>query len=195
MDIGLSWLSDLMRACGRNLPTLVHVDRTCEGVMFAFGWYYRLRPGVYCYWPLIMRPVVRPVVRDTIDLPPVTVPYSSGNPVGVSVSVTVVYHITDIVKALVDTYEFTNTIRDRAMACVVPFVVGRTVDELIHRYKRINHQITKKLQEDLAMFGVGVEEAFMRDFPLAHMYRILGGTTLIPSPSTMLPANEGVESA
>lgn len=192
MDFGLSWLSDLMRAIGRNLPTLVHVDRTCEGVMFALGWYYRLKPGVYFYWPLIMRPIVHPVVRDTIDLPPVTVPFASEHPVGVSVAVTVVYHIDDIEKALVETYDFTNTIRDRAMACVVPYVVGHTAAELIKRFRRINHMITKRLRLDLQRFGVVVEEAFMRDFPVAHMYRIIGDQSTVPVPTYAKPTDSGI---
>lgn len=180
MDIGLGWLSDMMRALAKLLPRLIHVDKTQEGVMFWLSHARRIGPGVHVYWPIVMRPMVHPVVRDTLNLPPQTLPYGNKEPLGLTISVTVVYTIDDILKALAQTYDFMVTIRDRAQAGVVPVVIGRTVDELVDKYQRINSAITKRIRKDLAPFGVRVETAFMSDFHLTAMYRVLGQTSILP---------------
>lgn len=176
MDLGLGWLSDLMRNVAKVLPRIVHVDATQEGVMFVLGQTYRLCPGVHVYWPICMKPQIHPVKRDTLHLEPQTLPYSKDCPLGLTINVTVVYTITDIVKALVDTYDFIATIRDRAQAGVISAILGKTIDELTTNHLKINHAITKKIRKDLEVFGVHVETAFMSDFHLTYMHRILGNS-------------------
>lgn len=148
--------------------------------MFWFRHAYRLGPGVHWYWPPVMRPMVHPVKRDTLNLAPQSLPFSGELPVGITISVTVVYTITDIMKALVDTFDFTATIRDRAQAGVIRSVIGKSVDELVRRHQRVNNAITKRIRTDLEPFGVHVEVAFMSDFHLTSMHRVIGSTTILP---------------
>jgi len=190
MDIGLGWLSDLLRWASRIFPRGLHVDKTQEGVMLTLGRAKRLRPGFHLYWPPIQRPIVHPVVRDTLNLEAQTLPHDSTLPLGITISVTVVFRIKDIIKAMVETYDFETTIRDRAQEGVIQAIVGKTMQDLVRRHQRINHMITNKIRKDLEPFGVDVEVAFMSDFHLTNMHRVIGSTQIIP-----LPQNEETEEA
>jgi len=151
--------------------------------MLTLGSAKRLRPGFHCYWPPIQRPIVHPVVRDTLNLEAQTLPHDSTLPLGVTISVTVVFRISDIIKAMVETYDFESTIRDRAQAGVIQVVVGKTIQDLVRRHQRVNNMITKKIREDLEPFGVDVEVAFMSDFHLTNMHRVIGSTAYLPIPT------------
>jgi regulator of protease activity HflC (stomatin/prohibitin superfamily) len=180
MDIGLGWLSDLMRWASRIFPRGLHVDKTQEGVMFTLGRAKPIGPGFHLYWPPIQRPMVHPVKRDTLNLEPQTLPYGSTDPIGLTISVTVVYTICDIEKALIETYDFMETIKDRAQAGVIEACIGKTIDELMRRHQGINSAITKKIRKALEPFGVDVEVAFMSDFHLTSMFRVHGGMSILP---------------
>jgi len=174
MDVGLGWLSDFMRWASKVFPRGLHVDATQEGVMLTLSRAKRIGPGFHLYWPPIQRPLVHPVKRDTIDLSPQTIPAGTAQPLGITISVTVVYTIGDIMKALVDTYNFAATIKDRAQAGVIEACVGKSIQELTDKYQRINSVITRKIRAALEPFGVVVETAFMSDFHLTHVYRVHG---------------------
>lgn len=180
MDIGLGWLSDLLRWASKIFPRGLHVDATQEGVMFTLGKAKPIGPGFLLYWPPIQRPIVHPVKRDTLNLEPQTLPGSEDDPIGITISVTVVYTITDIMKALVDTYDFMSTIKDRAQAGVIEACVGKTIKELTEKHQKINAALTKKIRTALEPFGVNVETTFMSDFHLTNMHRIHGGTVILP---------------
>jgi len=158
----------------------MHVDATQEGVMFTLSRAKRIGPGLHFYWPPIQRPVVHPVKRDTLNLAPQTLPYGGTLPLGITISVTVVYTISDIMKALVETYDFVATVRDRAQAGVIQAVIGKNIEQLMQKHQRINNLITKKIRADLKEFGVEVETAFMSDFYLTNMYRVIGSTAVVP---------------
>jgi regulator of protease activity HflC (stomatin/prohibitin superfamily) len=179
VDLGLGWLSDLMRWISQIFPRTVHVDATQEGVMFTLGNVRRIGPGLHVYWPPIQRPIVHPVKRDTLPLKPQTLPYGGDKPIGITIAVTVVYTISDIVKALVDTFDLTATISDRAQAGVVDACVGKSIQQLAEGYQRINAKLTSKIKKALAPFGVAVEAAFMSDFHLTHMYRVHGHAPVV----------------
>lgn len=142
--------------------------------MLTLGRGKRIGPGLHFYWPPIQRPIVHPVKRDTLNLPPQTLPYSSTQPIGLTISVTVVYTIFDIERALIDTYDFAQTIKDRAQAGVIEACINKTIDDLRQHHRRINNSLTKKIREALEPFGVAVETAFMSDFHLTAMYRFHG---------------------
>jgi len=148
--------------------------------MFTLSRVKRIRPGLHFYWPPIQRPMVHPVNRDTIDLDPQTLPHGSNHPIGITISVTVVYTINDIMKALVETFNFPSTIKDRAQAGVIEACVGKTIQDLTDRHQRINNAIMRKIRKSLEPFGVNVEDAFMSDFHLTNMHRVHGGMTVLP---------------
>lgn len=180
MDIGLGWLSDFVRWMSRVFPRAIHVDATQEGVMFTLSRARRIGPGLHFYWPPIQRPMIHPVKRDTINLEPQTLPYGENLPIGITISVTVVYTISDIMKALVETYNFISTITDRAQAGVIEACVGKSIKDLTANHQRINSAITRKTRKTLEPFGVNVEVAFMSDFHLTNMHRVHGGMTILP---------------
>jgi len=150
------------------------------GVMFTLGRVKAIGPGFHLYWPPIQRPVVHPVIRDTINLEAQTLPHDTKEAIGLTISVTVVFTIDDIVKALAHTYDFNVTIRDRAQEGVVESVIGKDVETLIRKFRSINNSLTKKIREDLEPFGVNVERAFMSDFHLTNMHRVIGSTAVMP---------------
>lgn len=148
--------------------------------MLTLGRAKRIRPGFRLYWPPIQRPMVHPVKRDTIDLDPQTLPYGTDQPIGITISVTVVYTISDIMKALVETYNFLSTIKDRAQGAVIEACVGKSIGDLTAKHQKINAALTRKMKKALEPYGVDVEEAFMSDFHLTNMHRVHGGMTVLP---------------
>lgn len=193
MDIGLGWLSDFIRWVSRIFPRGLHVDATQEGVMLTLSRAKRIRPGFTLYWPPIQRPMVHPVKRQTLVLEPQTLPHVSDKPHGITIAVTIVYTISDIMKALVDTYDFEETIRDRAQACVVDACVDKTIKELVARRQRINNSLTKRMQGALATFGVTVETAFLREFHLTDMHRVHGSAAILPMRTEIVAPEESYE--
>ena len=180
MDIGLGWLSDFIRWVAQIFPRGLHVDATQEGVMLTLGKAKRIGPGFKLYWPPIQRPMVHPVKRDTIDLDPQTLPCGINKPIGITISVTVVYTISDIMKALVETYNFAATIKDCAQGAVIEACVNKSIDELAAKHQRINSALKRKMKKALEPYGVEVEDAFMSDFHLTNMHRVHGGMTVLP---------------
>jgi regulator of protease activity HflC (stomatin/prohibitin superfamily) len=158
--------------------------------MFTLSRAKRIGPGFHLYWPPIQRPVVHPVKRDTIDLDPQTLPYGGDLPLGITISVTVVYTINDIMKALVETYDFMSTIKDRAQAGVIEACVGKGINDLSMKHQRVNSQLTKKIHKALEPFGVDVEVAFMSDFHLTNMHRVHGGMAILPMGAAEEPEEE-----
>jgi len=180
VDIGLGWLSDFVRWVSRIFPRGLHVDATQEGVMLTLSRAKRIRPGFHIYWPPIQRPMVHPVKRDSFEVGVQTLPHRSERPIGICISVTVVYTIGDIMKALVDTYNFPSTIKDRAQGAVIGACIGKTITELADNHQKINAALTRRMRKALDKYGVEVEEAFMSDFHLSNMHRVHGGTTVLP---------------
>lgn len=169
-----------MRWVSQAFPRGLHVDATQGCVMLTLGRAKQIRPGFRFYWPPIQRPIVHPIKRDTLKLAPQTLPCEGDKPVGITISVTVVYTIADVMKALVETYDFTATVTDRAQACVIESCVGKPIDMLVRKHQHINSSLTKKIRKALEPYGVSVEHAFMSDFHITNMHRVYGSTTVLP---------------
>jgi membrane protease subunit (stomatin/prohibitin family) len=91
-----------------------------------------------------------------------------------------VYTISDIKKALVDTYDLMSTVTDRAQAGVIQAIIGKDIHELVQQHQHINNEIAKKVRADLKKFGVEVETAFMSSYHLSNTHLIIGSASVLP---------------
>lgn len=168
----LTWISELVSALGSLVPRIFHVPKTHNGVLFTRGHSTRMAPGMHWYWPIWSHPMVYPIKRQTVDLPAQTL--MTADEKAVFVSATVVYQIEDIEKALVETYELEDTIRDTAMGAVRQAIVSASFDDLRTSQEVVDKDLTDFTRAALKEYGACVLKAFLVDFVPTKVLRCVG---------------------
>lgn len=158
----LSWLSDLIYTISYIFPRLTLVDATHEGVLFTRGNATAVKPGLVWYWPVWSEIMTYPVKRQTIDLFTQTLVTQDRHQIIVATSV--VFEITDIYKALVDTYDLEDTIRDTAQGAVKNVIMTQSFNSLHDNSEEIDETLTEQIKSDLEPYGIEVIKAFLTDF-------------------------------
>jgi len=172
MDGALAWISHFMETISLVFPRIVHIHATHKGVMFTRSKAKPINPGLHLYWPVWSKPEIYPVRRQTINLTPQTL--VTKDRVTVIASVTVVYEITDIEKALVETYDLQDTISDVAQIGVKQVLTVRTFDEVQIDQRAVDKSLTGCIRRQLSPYGISVRRAFLSDFAISRVFRIVG---------------------
>jgi len=174
--LGLEWIGHLVETIGAIIPRFIHCKTTHKGVMFRFGEASIINPGIRIYIPLWSEPILYPIKRQTLNLPPQFFTTKNGEEARqtILVSIVVIYEVNDILKALIDTYEVEATIRDVAQGVVKKVIVNRCFGDLLANQTEIDEQIKEKVQEDLSKYGCKVLDAFITDFAKTRVYRMVG---------------------
>lgn len=175
-----AWLGDLLERLTAVIPRLLHVICTHGGVMFTRAKVRELKPGMYIYWPIWSRYELYPITRQTLNLPPQFLLCRCSNTV--LASVTVVFRIRNITKALVQTYDLEDTIRDCAQGAVRRVLATLSISDIQTSQTEIDKDLRVELRKVLGEpFGIWCEEAFLSDFSPSTVYRIVGDSTqLLP---------------
>lgn len=169
MDGALSWLSSLIETFGKAFPRLTHVLATHEAVLFKRGKAKRLKSGIHWYWPVWSQVFSWPIARQTINPKAQTLTTQDG--ATVLANATVVFEISDIERALVDTFELENTITDVSQHGVKEIVQSHTFDELRAADDRVELLLTRAVRASLHPFGIKVVRAFLSDFAKTFVIR------------------------
>lgn len=167
----LSWLGDLIEWFGMFIPRIIHVKATEEGVMYTRSKYYKLSPGIHIYLPLWSDYYTYPTKRNTLDLPAqilITLDKKT-----LYIEVAVVYSISDIVKALVDTYDLEDTIRDVAQGCVKSIIISHTLEDLQEDQDSVDKALTKEIREELKSYGINVRKGFITNISDTKVIRVI----------------------
>lgn len=193
MDLGLSWINDLVLWLARWVPRWAVCEMTHRGVKFRGGFFWsmlgksrmdiiEIEPGVFWYWPVSTRVVKYPVVRQAVDCSAQSMSTRDGE--SIMVSTVLVVRIRDVVKALTENYEVDDTIREVGAAAAVASVAGRTWTELREAFA--NGDVDKELKDNargiLDKYGVSVMEARFTDCCKHTALRTEGGGsgTIVP---------------
>jgi len=156
------------------LPTLEVMPADHAGVRFRRGKVVkRIDPGLYVYWPKVTTIEEMPVKRQSMRLEHQTLTTADGETV--VVGAVVIYDISDVRRALVETENVEDTISDAAQQAVTPAVVNRSFEDLQRDLTGgVAAELKKNAQLALDSYGVRVREAFVADFAKARLHRVLG---------------------
>lgn len=131
MDSALGWIGAIVEWFGRFLPRWVVVDTTHAWIKWVGGRFVwkRWRPGwdatlqvvtggpsIVCWWPAVTEIKIYPVARQALDLRAQVVTLRDGKPVMVGGLIT--YRIFDITKALGNTWDIDETVRDTSLSAI-----------------------------------------------------------------------------
>lgn len=170
----LEALSSFLTSLGKFIPRLHIVRKTERAVLFRRGRIAKVvEPGLVLYWPLVTDIVWASVVKQTIDLPNLTL-MSKDNKTVIA-SGLVVYEISDIYKYLVENYDCDKSISEIACAAIRDVIVDKTVDEIQGNNRNtIDTALSKNCREALKEYGIQVNRVRLTNFSVARVINILG---------------------
>ena len=172
MEGAFAWIGSIAEWVGQFVPALVHVQSNYAGVKFVRSKTKVLQPGIHVYWPVTSSVLQYPTARQTLNLPAQFL--LTADERVIMASVTVVFTIDDIEKAIVDTWDFNDTIRDVAQGAAKLAVCKRQFAELVKDTAKVDNELAKKIRSAVKPYGVAVENAFLTDFAPARVHRIVG---------------------
>lgn len=184
MDTAFGWLGQIMEFVGSLFPRLVIVTSTHGGVCFVRGKHPReIKPGLVWYWPIWTEVMTYPVVRQSLNLPSQTLTTSDKR--AVSISVVIIFRISNVLDALTLQWDLSETTNDIAMAAVREFVFSRTFDEMLETGKRADKRLKRLIADPLSVYGVEVMDAWITDLAATKVI-----TLVRPDQSGGLEADE-----
>jgi regulator of protease activity HflC (stomatin/prohibitin superfamily) len=163
------WLSQFIETLSKLFPRLKHILATEEAVCFKRGTARKLGPGMHWYWPVWSTISEYPVKRQSLNLHPQTLMTKDAETV--VAAVTVVYQISDILKALVDTFDLNDTIGDMAQWGVKRIITSMSFDEIRDEKTTVDRRLTFAIRSALHPFGIQVIRSFLFDFSTATVLR------------------------
>lgn len=182
MDSAFAWIGNLVEWLGRLIPRIAIVRATHAGVKFVRGHKVKkMAPGLHIYWPITTEVEQIPTARQTHNL--CTQTLMTKDRQTVIIGVVVVYSITDIVQALSENWDVSDTLSDITSTAVVA-VVAESDFEIILRSltKEIEHELTKATRERLKPYGVKVHKCAVTDFATSQVIRVIADAPAAPMP-------------
>ena len=169
---GFEWIGHIVEWLGSFIPRILHVKCTHEGVMFSGSKSKVIKPGMHIYFPFYSEPMLYPVKRQTINLPGQVIILKDGKEVLANVAV--VYEVCDIHKALVETYDLEDTVRDVSQGSVKRVLSEKTIEDVQNHQHKIDIILSRKVRSILHPFGIKVIKAFITDFGRTRILRLVG---------------------
>ena len=174
MNEALGWIGQIVEWLGRWIPRLLIVQADHAGVRWRHGHDATLiEPGLRFYWPLVTEVELTPTSRQTISTGTQTLTTVDGHVV--TISLVLVYRVTNPVAALNRTYEYEDTLDDVARTTAIDVVTSSTYEYLQSEIAgEVEDRILRDARSLLRRYGITVESAGMADFAKARTFRIMG---------------------
>ena len=174
MESAFAWLGHLIEWLGRWIPKIVVVRATHGGVKFVNGWKVkRLNPGRHIYWPIFTDIEIIPVARQSMNL--ITQILVTADNQTVSCGAVIVYDIVDVVKALSQNWDITDTINDITQTAIVETITTTAYDDIKSDINcKIVQRLTKSVRDALKPYGIKVHRCSLSDFGPCLAIKLLG---------------------
>lgn len=174
IESAFTWLGQLIEWFGKWIPRLGICRSTHRGVRFRNGKILKeIKPGLYIYWPLVTEVEIKPIARQTVDIP--TQVLTTKDEETVAVSTVLVYEIADIVTAVGSVWDVDSTIMELSGNAVVEAVLSRTMDELREELTtKVRSEMTRKTRSILRPYGINVIDTRFDHFAPTIVLRIFG---------------------
>jgi regulator of protease activity HflC (stomatin/prohibitin superfamily) len=167
----LDWIGYIVEWIGNFIPRILHVRRTHQGVIFTRSKAKKIGPGIHIYLPLWSQVEIYPVKRQTLNLPSQIL--TTKDRQSILIDVAVIYNIVDIYRALVDTYELQDTIRDICQAAVKKCISQYSFDCIIDEQEEIDEEIFSEISSQVLDYGIGIENAFITDIAKSKVLKLV----------------------
>lgn len=173
MDTAFAWIGYIVEWFGKWIPRLLIIRRTHAGVKFACGNLVKpMRPGLHVYWPLVTEVEVIPVARQTHNL--ITQVLMTSDKQSVVIGAVVIYEISNIVDALSNNWDLSDTISDVTQMAVVKIVSNWSLNDLQDELSgKVENELTIETRRRLKNFGITVERCGVSDFSTCRVYRVI----------------------
>lgn len=173
----LDWLNDIAEFIGSLIPEWDLLEPTDGGVKFKPGKKVELLvPGeIYWFWPAVTTVTTMPVKRQTLSF---NQRLTTKDDCTISINTVVVYDVSDVVKALVDTHDFEDTIEEVAQKLTIQPIMSRKFEEIRHDMAESNemrNELTRTARSLLREYGVNVLDAYVSDFTETRVFSHEGG--------------------
>ena len=172
MGEAFSWIGQIVEWIGSFIPHHVHVKATHMGVMFTGAKARTIEPGIHWYLPFMSEPLIWPVKRQTLNLPYQVLTTKDEREIFTSVIVT--YEVEDIYKALVESFDFEDTIIETAEGAVKKVIARKEYAELLENQRNVDIELSRRIRSDIKPYGVKVISAVIKDFSKIRVYRVVG---------------------
>lgn len=172
MESALGWIGDLVAWIVNWLPALEVIPKTHAGVKFVRGWKTKeLKPGMHWYWPITSKIITAPVVRQSLQLKGQTL--TCADQKCLYISVVLVYEIHDIYEALVETWDFDETIEDIAQKSTASRVSEYDRDFLLTHGEDFLADLKDWVEDRLTAYGVTLLSVGIVDLAPTRVYRVV----------------------
>ena len=173
MDTAFAWIGQIMEWLGKLIPRLLIVRRTHAGVKFVGGSkIVELKPGLHFYWPITTEVEVMPVARQTHNL--VTQTLMTKDKQSIVIGAVVIYEINNIVDALSNNWDVSDTISDVTQMAVVNVVNTWNFEELADQLgAKVENELTIETRKRLKPYGVAVHRCGVSDFSKCRVHRVI----------------------
>jgi len=171
MSIGLDWINDVAEWFGSLIPEWDLLQSNEAGVKFLPGGKVKvIEPGIYWFWPVTTN-------IETIDTKRQTLTFgqrlTTKDGVTVQCNTVIVFTINDVRKALVDTYDFEDTIGEAAQKLTVKPIMSRTFEQICADMADSNdmrNEVTRAARTLLSDYGVEVLDGYVCDFTETRVF-------------------------
>ena len=191
MDSAFAWIGNIVEWLGRLIPRIEIVRATHAGVKFVRGRKVKkMPPGLHVYWPITTEVCQIPAARQTHNL--CTQTLMTKDRQAIIIGVVVVYSITDIVQALSDNWDVSDTISDITQTAVVSVVATTDLEIILSTItEKVEHELTKATRERLKQYGVKVHKCAVTDFAPSQVIRVIADAPAAPAPIPLLQKPPG----
>lgn len=160
------WINQIAEWVGALIPKWELLPPTHGGVKFKPGEKVQvLKPGrIYWWWPATTEVSIIPIKRQTMTF---TQHLTTKDDYTVLVSTVIVYTVEDVQKALVETYDFEDTIGEVAQKLVIKPIMSRDFEQICADMAESNdmrNEVTRNARSLLSDYGVKVEDGYVSDF-------------------------------
>jgi len=176
MSIGLDWINDVAYWIGNLIPRwdLLQIDE--GGVKYLPGGRVKvLKPGIYWWWPVTTRIVTIDIERQTLTFGQ---RLTTKDDITVQCNTVIVFTIDDVVKAIVKTKDFEDTVGEVAQKLTLKPIMSRefrAVCDDIADSNEMRNEVTRSAKKLLPDYGVNVLDGYVCDFTETRVFSHEGG--------------------
>ena len=165
------WLNDVARWFGDLIPNWDLLEPTHGGVKFSYGGRIKvLNPGhIYWYWPAISKVETIPTKRQTMSF---NQRLTTSDETTISATIVIAYEIDDVLKALVDTWDFEDTVVEVSQKLSVQPLMSRTFADSRRDLAESNamiNELRRSARTILSPYGVKVLDAYVKDYTVTKV--------------------------
>ena len=166
------FINDIMRWFERFVPHWALLDPTEGGVKFTQSKApVLLVPGkIYWWWPVVSNVYTIDIKRQTMTI---TQRLTTKDEFTVMVTIVIVFTIDDVLKALVDTRDFEDTISEVGEKLVVKPITSRDFSDTLLRLSdsnELNNEVKRIARSTLGEFGVNVVDGYVSNFAATQVF-------------------------